>query len=238
MKRISLLLTTLLSFTMAFGLNSCSKDDDHHPGTEPPPPAETQNVTLTYNSNGATSGSAPAAITEKEGTSITLDNGTGFGRNGHTFAGWNTNANSTGTDYATGSSYTLTGNTTLYAKWNSTSNSNTVRITVGSTTFMATLASNQTAAAFKVLLPMTIQMSELNNNEKYYGLSQSLPTQASNPGTIQNGDLMLYGSSTLVLFYKTFSTSYSYTRIGSVDNPSGLQNALGSGSVTVTFEMI
>lgn len=113
----------------------------------------------------------------------------------------------------------------------------TLKITAGSSTFTATLASNATATAFKELLPMTINMSELNNNEKYYGLPNALPTNASNPGTIQNGDLMLYGSTTLVLFYKTFSTSYSYTRIGSVDNPSGLQSALGGGSVTVTFEL-
>lgn len=114
--------------------------------------------------------------------------------------------------------------------------SNKMKITIGSTTFHVSLASNPAAAAFKGLLPMTIELSELNNNEKYYGLPKSLPTSASNPGTIQNGDLMLYGSSTLVLFYKTFSTSYSYTRIGSVDNPSGLQSALGAGSVMVTFE--
>lgn len=112
-----------------------------------------------------------------------------------------------------------------------------VKLKVGSTEFMVTLQDNPTANAFKELLPMTINMSELNNNEKYYGLPDALPTNASNPGTIQNGDLMLYGSTTLVLFYKTFSTSYSYTKIGRVDNSSGLEAALGSGGISVTFEM-
>lgn len=67
-----------------------------------------------------------------------------------------------------------------------------LKITIGSSTFTATLAPNATAIAFKKLLPMTINMSELNSNEKYYGLPQSLPTNVSNTGTIQNGDLMLY----------------------------------------------
>lgn len=199
--------------------------------------AEIQRATLTYHINGADNGSTPLAVTDEEGTIITLDNGSSFSRTGYTFAGWNTNAEGTGTDYAAGSSYTLTGDAILYAKWNQVSNSNTLKITVGTSTFTATLATNETATAFKALLPMTINMSELNNNEKYYNLPQSLPAGASNPGTIQNGDLMLYGSTTLELFYKTFSTSYSYTRIGSIDNPSELQEALGAGSATVTFEL-
>jgi len=78
-------------------------------------------------------------------------------------------------------------------------------------------------------------MRELNGNEKYFDLPNNLPTNASNPGTIQTGDLMLYGSNTLVLFYKTFSTSYNYTRLARIDSP-GLAAALGSGNATVKFE--
>jgi hypothetical protein len=77
---------------------------------------------------------------------------------------------------------------------------------------------------------MTINMSDLNANEKYFDLPNSLPANASNTGTIQPGDLMLYGSNTLVLFYKSFSTSYNYTRLARIDNPSGLAAALGSGN--------
>lgn len=115
--------------------------------------------------------------------------------------------------------------------------SNNLKITVGTTSFSATLENNAAAAAFKALLPMTVNMSELNGNEKYYYVSGSLPTSSSSPGTIQAGDLMLYGSSCVVLFYETFRTSYSYTRLGRISNPAGLAAALGAGSVNVTFEL-
>ncbi len=111
-----------------------------------------------------------------------------------------------------------------------------MKLKIGNSTFIATLYDNAAAIAFKSLLPMTVSMVELNGNEKYADLSPSLPTAASNRGNIQNGDLMLYGSSTLVLFYKTFSTSYSYTKLGRIDDVTGLVAALGAGNVTVTFE--
>ena len=97
-----------------------------------------------------------------------------------------------------------------------------MKIKIGNSTFNATLYENATATAFKSMLPLTVNMVELNGNEKYVDLPRSLPTSAANPGTIQNGDLMLYGSSTLVLFYKTFSTSYSYTKMARIDDVTGL----------------
>ena len=109
---------------------------------------------------------------------------------------------------------------------------------VGGTTFPATLADNETARAFARLLPLTLQMTELNGNEKYHYLDSSLPTGTYRPGTIQAGDLMLYGSDCIVLFYKTFSSTYSYTRIGAINNPSSLAQALGSGNVSVRFEAV
>jgi hypothetical protein len=112
-----------------------------------------------------------------------------------------------------------------------------LRITVGTHVFTATLYNNPTVAAFKSRLPMTINMKELNGNEKYFDLAVNLPTNASNPASIQAGDLRLYGSNTVVLFYKTFSTSYSYTPMGRIDDASGLAAALGSANVTVTFAL-
>jgi hypothetical protein len=110
-------------------------------------------------------------------------------------------------------------------------------IKIGQKAFAATLLDNATVTAFKALLPLTIKMNELNNNEKFADLSKSLPTNASVPSSIQAGDLMMYGSRTLVLFYKGFFTSYSYTKIGKIDDVSGLLAALGSGEITVSYEL-
>jgi hypothetical protein len=74
-----------------------------------------------------------------------------------------------------------------------------MKITIGSKTFKATLEDNPTVAKLKTLLPLTLNMTELNGNEKYYHLSTRLPTDAINPGTIQNGDLMLYGNNSLMI---------------------------------------
>jgi hypothetical protein len=111
-----------------------------------------------------------------------------------------------------------------------------INVIVGSKTFTATLANSETGEAFAALLPLTVTMNELNGNEKYHYLSSYLPTAAYRPGTIHAGDLMLYGNNCVVLFYETFNTSYSYTRIGAIDNPSGLAEALGVGNVSVRFE--
>ncbi len=114
---------------------------------------------------------------------------------------------------------------------------NKVKIKIGEKTFTATILDNTTAKEFMALLPLTLDMNELNNNEKYGQLPKSMPIKASVPKNIEKGDLMMYGSSTLVLFYKSFSTSYSYTKIGKIDDVDGLVESLGNGNVKVQFEM-
>ena len=109
-------------------------------------------------------------------------------------------------------------------------------IKVGNTEFNLSLEDNDTAKAFRKILPLTLNMSDLNGNEKYYYLDESLPSNQQNVGNITAGDVMLYGDDCIVIFYKSFSTSYKYTKIGHITNPDKLPKALGSGSVKVTFE--
>ena len=108
-------------------------------------------------------------------------------------------------------------------------------VTVGDTVYTTTLTDSETARALAERLPLTVDMRELNGNEKYFYLDGSLPTAVTQPGQIQAGDLMLYGDDCLVLFYESFASGYSYTPLGRLDDPAGLAEAVGSGSVTVTF---
>src|SRR3954466_8184072 len=72
--------------------------------------------------------------------------------------------------------------------------SDTLVIKIGSSKFTAMMFDNPTATAFKAMLPLTMNMTELNGNEKYFDLAKSLPTNASNPGKINTGEILLYGS--------------------------------------------
>jgi hypothetical protein len=108
-------------------------------------------------------------------------------------------------------------------------------MTVGERRFSITLADNEAARAFAALLPLTLDMPDLNGNEKHVKLSTALPADGSRPGTIRNGDVMLWGADTLVVFYLTFASPYSYTRLGRVDGPEALPQVLGRGEVRILF---
>lgn len=110
-------------------------------------------------------------------------------------------------------------------------------VEVGGQVFEATLESNETVEALEAMLPMTLSMEEMNGNEKYDFFDQALPAEAKAVGSIHAGDIMLYGSDCLVLFFKDFSTSYSYTKIGHVDDAAGFARALGKGTVKVTLRV-
>ena len=104
-----------------------------------------------------------------------------------------------------------------------------LNIVINNDNYVLNLESNETVTKLLELLPLEVEMSELNGNEKYIYLDESLPTHSSNPKHINSGDVMLFGDNCLVIFYKSFDTSYSYTRIGHIDN----LKDLGSNNIIV-----
>lgn len=78
---------------------------------------------VTFHSNGATSGWGPAALSKTRDVALKLPSPITLARTGHTFAGWNTAADGSGTNYATGGTYTANTAVTFYAQWTPAANS-------------------------------------------------------------------------------------------------------------------
>lgn len=113
-----------------------------------------------------------------------------------------------------------------------------IKVTVNGSVFDAKIY-NDSPCAQQLLskFPLTVTMNELNGNEKYYRFSESFSSNPENVESINSGDIMLYQSDYLVLFYETHNTSYTYTRIGYITDTTGLKEAVGTGNPTVTFEI-
>lgn len=113
-----------------------------------------------------------------------------------------------------------------------------IKVTVNGSVFDAKIY-NDSPCAQQLLskFPLTVTMNELNGNEKYYRFSESFSSNPENVGSINTGDIMLYQSDSLVLFYEAHNTSYTYTRIGYITDTTGLKEAVGTGNPTVTFEI-
>ena len=110
-------------------------------------------------------------------------------------------------------------------------------VQVGESTFTATLEDNAAVDALVEMMengPVTVQMSDYAGFEKVGALGTSLPTNNSQT-TTQAGDIVLYQGNQIVLFYG--SNSWSYTRLGKIDDLTGWSEALGSGDVLVTFSL-
>ena len=108
----------------------------------------------------------------------------------------------------------------------------TIKVNIDNKIYTATLEQNETTKQFINMLPQEFNMSELNGNEKYVYLDYTLPTNSYNPKHIVAGDIMLYGNNCLVVFYKSFDTPYSYTKIGHIENINDLRNE----NVSIKFE--
>ena len=108
---------------------------------------------------------------------------------------------------------------------------NQVKVLIDKKEYTINLEDNETAKEFVNMLPLELNMNELNGNEKYVYLDRKLPVNPSNINKINAGDVMIYGNDCLVIFYKSFTSSYSYTKIGHIDNLPDL----GNDNVSVRF---
>ena len=109
-----------------------------------------------------------------------------------------------------------------------------MNVQIGDQTFTATLADTKAAQEFAQMLPITITLDDYGGFEKVGSLGKSLTTSNSQTITAA-GDIVLYNSSNIVMFYG--SNSWSYTRLGKIDDLTGWADALGSGSVTAIFTL-
>lgn len=110
-------------------------------------------------------------------------------------------------------------------------------ITVNGKKFNAVFYNNKTAKAYMKHLPATYKMTKLNGNEIYKYVDYDLPRKSKKVKKVHKGDIMLYGSDCIVIFYKTFRTSYSYTKIGKITNPGKLDKAIKKKKVKVSFKL-
>ncbi|MDO4649400.1 MAG: cyclophilin-like fold protein, partial [Eubacteriales bacterium] len=110
-------------------------------------------------------------------------------------------------------------------------------VTVGGKNFSATLEENDAVTEFIQMMQensVTIDMSDYSGFEKVGSLGRNLTT-SNEQTTTTAGDIVLYNGNQIVIFYG--SNSWSYTRLGKIDDLSGWEAALGSGDVSVTFSV-
>lgn len=135
--------------------------------------------------------------------------------------------------------------TTILIKANSSSENNQqnynqetrvdkIYININEQKFEVNLEDNSTTSALAKILPLEYTMNDLNGNEKYVYLDETLPTNPYEPKHIEAGDVMLFGNNCFVVFYKSFDTNYSYSKIGHIDNLPELDN--GSLFVRLSIE--
>ena len=110
-----------------------------------------------------------------------------------------------------------------------------MNVQIGNVSFAAVLEDNAATRELTDMMrqnPVSIDMSDYSGFEKVGSLGKSLTTD-NHQTTTSAGDIVLYNGNQIVMFYG--SNSWSYTRIGKIENLSGWEEALGSGSITAVF---
>ena len=110
-----------------------------------------------------------------------------------------------------------------------------VQLGIDKRTFTADLDDTAAAQELRRLLPLTLTMQDHLRNEKHAELPRRLSSDDQRPGRIEAGDVMLWQGQTIVVFYESFNSNSSYTRLGKIHNVQNLKAAVGSGSVEIRF---
>ena len=111
-------------------------------------------------------------------------------------------------------------------------------VTIGEQSFTVVLEDNAATRELVKMMkegPVSIDMDDYSGFEKVGSLGKSLPTD-NQQMTTQAGDIVLYSGNQIVMFYG--SNSWSYTKIGKIDDLSGWEDALGTDSVTAVFSIV
>lgn len=112
-----------------------------------------------------------------------------------------------------------------------------MNVKIGSYTFTATLEENDAVRELVEMMkknPVVISMDDYSGFEKVGSLGRRL-TASNKQTTTKAGDIVLYNGNNIVMFYG--SNSWSYTRIGKIDDLTDWKKALGSGSITAEFSI-
>ena len=112
-----------------------------------------------------------------------------------------------------------------------------MNVRIGNVSFTAALEDNAATRELIEMMrqePVSIDMSDYSGFEKVGSLGRSLTTD-NHQTTTSAGDIVLYNGNQIVMFYG--SNSWSYTKIGKIENLSGWEEALGSGSITAVFSL-
>ena len=134
----------------------------------------------------------------------------------------------------------LSGGESQYYAGNTTADSDTgdisemkMIVNVNGTEFKATLENNSAVETLVSMIesnPLELDLRDYGGFEKVGSLGFSLPS-SNRQITTRSGDIVLYQGNQIVMFYG--SNSWSYTKLGHIDNLHGWEDALGRGSVTV-----
>lgn len=182
---------------------------------------------VTYNGNSNTSGTVPTDATSyASGATVTVKTNSGtLVRTGYTFAGWNTLANGSGTDYAASGSatFSISANTTLYAKW--TPNNNTITFDKNAVDATGTTATQTIATA------ATASLTANGFSRVGYNFA-GWATTAGGAVAFTDGASYTMGTSDVTLYAVWNSLSPFITTSGTL---TALSTTYGTASSTTTF---